>query len=1114
MQRKFWQVILILGLMSAAGFGAEPDKIWYVDADSEAPSPDGLSWATAYSSLQQAIGRTDNLEATTEHIYVANGTYKPGANSSHTFTMKNTVQVFGGFEGAIWPGGIGGEPDLAARTLDSDQHAVDPTEDSVLSGDLNGDDTMTNWLAFWNCYCHNCIPSGCEAFDFDGDGDDVDYHDANMNENSDHIVTFPVGSNFNDAVLDGFSIVQGRNDGSVPNSFATDGGPAIKFESGEGTVRNCTLKHNFSPSASGGAIYGSEGDVMGGRFVNLLISENYTGHGSFGGKAMTNTYLVNSQIVDNLTSDNGAGLWLQGVPPSRVTIVNTLIARNKTKIPGIDGGGIYHTSGIGLTILNCTIADNDAGNGNGGGLYTDPGGFDPNGWPELLIENTIFWGNTASAGKQLFERRQGSDKVRIRHSNIRQFEAGDIDGSAGHIAFIGSANLGTTSVDDPLFIDPTATRSDYSLQVTSPSVDAAMIGLLATDILDLDGDGDTGESIPYDLTRGPRRVDELTAPDCSQSIGACGAWPVPDMGAYEYISDCNSNDVADSEDIGQIIEVSDTRLYPADDQAAELIDREFGHAVAVSGDQAAVSGPGMSDGSSTRAGVVHTFTFSGGTWTRDNMILTLPPPLNVNNREFGSSLAMSGNFLLVGADSSVAAGLARIYELISGVWTFRQELTYPGTAVGDAFGVSVDIDASTGVAIVGASLADGAQGRALFYRYNGTTWDLDADIPSPAGSTTPQFGGDVAIEDTIAIVGARRADPNGLSNAGEVFVYKYDGTIWNPAGSLKPFDASAGDLFGASLGLTDGRAVIGAYSADASDDAGATMANVGAVYTFAFDGLTWTEEGRLPLPRDTYGNLIAAAGDFFGWSVAIHHSDSIGTNADRGIIVVGSTRADAIGSNSGAADIYLIKADGIAHHRRLKSPSGAAGDEAGTSVAVFGDSLMVGAAFDRFGAVAGLGPIYRGSAYMTTAITNDRNWDGIIDDCVLPDPIPASLLAGDVEDSNRFVSMSLPQSPEPNFALRLRVVSIHDPAPSNQAAHPATAEYDMGGALRWIGPVRNCEERLGSLVTFKCAPLQCTPHYANWQTALAGENLYVYGTDVVPSSNYEIEVNDDTCVGT
>ena len=75
-----------------------------VDVDSLEPDPDGLTWQTAYSRLEDALDEASDPESVVTQIWLAAGQYKPTDladpnDRTATFTLVNGVAVYGGFDG-------------------------------------------------------------------------------------------------------------------------------------------------------------------------------------------------------------------------------------------------------------------------------------------------------------------------------------------------------------------------------------------------------------------------------------------------------------------------------------------------------------------------------------------------------------------------------------------------------------------------------------------------------------------------------------------------------------------------------------------------------------------------------------------------------------------------------------------------------------------------------------------------------------------------------------------------------------------------------------------------------------------------------------------------------
>ena len=135
---------------------------------------------------------------------------------------------------------------------------------------------------------------------------------------------------------------------------------------------------------------------------------------------------------------------------------------------------------------------------------------------------------------------------------------------------------------------------------------------------------------------------------------------------------------------------------------------------------------------------------------------------------------------------------------------------------------------------------------------------------------------------------------------------------------LLAFDGSAQDNFGYDVSISGDTAVVGSPYDDDNGN------NSGSVYIYIRNGDVWSFSQKIE-----EGSAI----DYFGKSVAISGD----------IIIVGAPLDDEKGSQAGAAYIFKKNASGWFKVQKITALDGAAGDEFGTSVAVFGDIAVVGA---------------------------------------------------------------------------------------------------------------------------------------------------------------------------
>ncbi|MCP4494316.1 MAG: hypothetical protein GY820_44500, partial [Gammaproteobacteria bacterium] len=190
------------------------------------------------------------------------------------------------------------------------------------------------------------------------------------------------------------------------------------------------------------------------------------------------------------------------------------------------------------------------------------------------------------------------------------------------------------------------------------------------------------------------------------------------------------------------------------------------------------------------------------------------------------------------------------------------------------------------------------------------------------------------------MVGARYS-----GGTGAAYLYLNDGNgNWQLQVKLIANDAAAGDNFGSSVALFGSTALIGAWG---DNDGGPST---GSAYIFSDDDSgNWSQQAKLTAADE------AAFDDRFGYSVSLY-----GDTALIGAYMAGEY-GDENGANSGAA--YIFTDDGLGNwsrQARLTSADATADDLFGRSVAIDGDTVLVGALGDDDNGS------YSGSAYIFT----------------------------------------------------------------------------------------------------------------------------------------------------
>jgi len=228
--------------------------------------------------------------------------------------------------------------------------------------------------------------------------------------------------------------------------------------------------------------------------------------------------------------------------------------------------------------------------------------------------------------------------------------------------------------------------------------------------------------------------------------------------------------------------------------------QQFGAAVAASGDVMAV-------GTAQPPYAVYVYRNANGPW---NLQARLTSPTGSTTDRFGSSLALEGGTLVVGAAN---ARVAYVFGEVSGAW-IEQAVLAPDGGSGASFGGSSlnGMAVSGNTIVVGApseSNATGNSGSVYVFTNTGGAWTQQARIV-PADPGVVAFGTSVALQGDTLAVGAPFSASPAVFNPGTAFVFAREDGAWSQQARLDPVDDVAFGLYGLCVALDGNTVVVGA----------------------------------------------------------------------------------------------------------------------------------------------------------------------------------------------------------------------------------------------------------------------------------------------------------------
>jgi hypothetical protein len=272
-------------------------------------------------------------------------------------------------------------------------------------------------------------------------------------------------------------------------------------------------------------------------------------------------------------------------------------------------------------------------------------------------------------------------------------------------------------------------------------------------------------------------------------------------------------------------------------------------------------------------------------------------------------------------------------------------------------------------------------GSAYVFRFNGITWVEEQRLVTLDHVEGDGLGESVSVNGNVAVLGASRSDcSHEVQGCGAAYAYRFDGLRWGLEKTLTASSRSAGAGFGRSVAVDVDVAVVAAAN---------------SVYVYRFNGSDWIEEQQLT----PSGASVAINGGVIGVaaSSAVNAYRYNGQDwvLEQRLVSTGGGSLSVAGDKAvvGASGIGLVfEFNGSSWVETQRLTASDAGGAFGSSVAISGDLVIVGARLDDCSSGPDCGSAY---AYL---IGPDCNANGEADFCDLRDGVSRDINESGVPD--------------------------------------------------------------------------------------------------------------------
>lgn len=254
---------------------------------------------------------------------------------------------------------------------------------------------------------------------------------------------------------------------------------------------------------------------------------------------------------------------------------------------------------------------------------------------------------------------------------------------------------------------------------------------------------------------------------------------------------------------------------------------------------------------------------------------------------FGKSVATASDQIMIGAPNDAnGRGSVYVFDRTETGWQQSAKLVPSTGADDDQFGREVDMTETH--AIIGAHRATNASdnersGVVYFYERREGGWVETQRIDDTGPAEDAHHGFAVAIEGNWAIVGANRDDGGAGADIGSVTIYENVSGTWTKRFAVPSPFSEGGERFGYSVAIYDQWAAVGAIFGGSGDD--------GRVALYRRNGNQWTLFQTL---RKNINN-----GAQFGRTIGIQNN----------YLIVGAIRNELPGGPTQEGAAYIYKFD-------------------------------------------------------------------------------------------------------------------------------------------------------------------------------------------------------------